>query len=213
MPAQTPAGVPHRSRFLAVWVVVLAVTAGSAALLAIGLTSCVRLSHHAAALRNSLMKSDAAPWERKIEIRAGWFTLRLARVGLAFVNLDSDLRAALGAIRGAEVGVYRLKDGRDPLNRVAMLQAADEAMARQGWERLVGVVNRRELVAAYTPRKARFGRSVEVCVVALEGRELVVASARSDLQPLLSIALNRPDWPRGTFGKSISAAGAEVTRL
>jgi hypothetical protein len=136
--------------------------------------------------------AKAAPAERQelIEIGVGPLTLHLARAALAFVDLDADARTALHIVRGAEVGVYRLRCEHKELNYAAILSAADKTMADRGWDRVVGVMNRPSLVAVYVPAKLRSAGSVRVCVAVVNGSELVVASARSNLEPLLEMAWN-----------------------
>jgi len=159
-------------------------------LLSLGLTGCFRVSSDAQTLRDSVMKSAGAEWEEKIEFGVGAFTLSLARAGLAFVNLDPEARTVLDAVRGAEIGVYEWHGRRKTLDRSAALSAADRAMGDHGWDRVVGVMDGGEFVAVYVPRKAASARNLKVCVVVLNGREMVVASARSNLEPLMEIAFS-----------------------
>ena len=157
----------------------------------IGLTGCFRVSSDVGALRDSVMKAANAEREERIEIGVGALTLHLARAGLAFVDLDPDARTALHAVRSAEVGVYKLRNKRHPPNPAAMLSAADETMAGRGWDRVVGVLNRHELVAIYVPGNVRSTRNLKVCLVTVNGREMIVASARSNLEPIMELARNR----------------------
>ena len=138
-----------------------------------------------------MMKGAPAEWEEEIEIGFGPLTLNLARAGLAFVALEPEARSALHAVRSAEVGVYKLRSGHQQLNLAAMLSAADKTMAGRGWDRVVGVMDRRELVAIYVPVQVRSTRNVRVCLLTVDGQELVVASARSNLEPLMALAWNR----------------------
>ena len=161
------------------------------ALVSIGLTGCFRVSSDVGALRDSVMKAAPAEWEEQIEIGVGPLTLNLARAGLAFVDLEPEARTAFQAVRSAEVGVYKLRGARQQLNQAAMLSAADKTMAGRGWDRMVGVMDRRELVAIYVPAQVRSTRNMKVCLVAVNGRELIVASARSNLEPLMELAWNR----------------------
>ena len=161
------------------------------ALVSIGLTGCFKVSSDVGALRDSIMKAAPAEWEEQIEIGVGPLTLNLARAGLAFVDLEPEARTAFQAVRSAEVGVYNLRSERQPLDHAAMLSAADKTMADRGWDRVVGVMNRRELVAVYVPGQVRSTRNVKFCLVAVNGQELVVASARSNLEPLMEMAWNR----------------------
>ena len=164
------------------------------ALLSVGLTGCFKVSSDVGALRDSVMKSAAAQWDEKIEIGVGPITLYLARAGLAFVDLDPEARTALHAVRGAEVGVYKLRAGHKELKRAVILSVADKAMARRGWDRIVGVMNQGEFVAIYVPHDARSTRNVRVCLLTLNGEEMVVASARSNLEPLMEMAFKRAEW-------------------
>jgi len=176
-------------------------------LVVVGVTSFVRLGRDARALRNTVMKSVALPCHKKIELSVGSFTLNVARAGLDFVQLDPMARQALQAVRGAEVGIYQLDFTPSLTNRAAMLSCADDAMSRRGWDRLVGVMNRSELVAAYVPKEIRSPNDVKICLVVLNGRDMVVASARSNLEPLVELALNHPEWrPKGRMPFQLSAA-------
>ena len=161
------------------------------ALVSVGLTGCFKVSSDVGALRDSVTKAAHAEREERIEIGVGPLVLNLARAGLAFVDLDPEARTVLHAVRGAEVGVYKLRSERQQLNHAAMLSAADKTMAGRGWDRVVGVMNRRELVAVYVPAQVRSTRNVKVCLVTVNGEELVVASARSNLEPIMELAWNR----------------------
>ena len=162
-------------------------------LLMLGLTGCFKVSSDVRTLRESVMKSGAMEWNQEIELGVGAITLNLARAGLAFVDLPPEARAALHAARGAEVGVYRLRDARKPLNRAALLSAADKAMAGRGWDRIVGVLDQRELVAIYMPNDVRSARHVKICLLTLSGEEMVIACARSNLEPLMEMA-RQAEW-------------------
>src|SRR3989442_199481 len=142
------------------------------ALVSVGLTGCFKVSTDVGALRDSVMKAACAEREERIEIGVGPLTLNLARAGLAFVDLEPEARTALHAVRSAEVGVYKLRNERQQLNHAAMLSAADKTMAGRGWDRVVGVMNRRELVAVYVPAQVRSTRNVKVCLVTVNDEEL-----------------------------------------
>ena len=162
-------------------------------LLPFGVTGCFRVSSDAVALRDSVMQATAVRWDEQIEFGVGPVTLNLARAGLAFVALEPEARTALNAVRSAEVAVYKRRDGRKHLPHPAILRAADKVMTERGWDRIVGVMNPRELVAIYVPRQARSTRNLKVCVVTANDDQFVVASARSNLEPLMEMAFNRAD--------------------
>jgi len=155
------------------------------------LTGCFRVSSDVGALRDSVMKAAHAEREERIEIGVGPLTLNLARAGLAFVELEPEARTALHAVRSAEVGVYKLRNERQQLNHATMLSAADKTMTARGWDRVVGVLNRNELVAIYVPGNVRSTRNMKVCLVTVSGHELIVASARSNLELLMELAWDR----------------------
>ncbi len=157
-------------------------------LLIVGVTGFIRLGRDTAALRRSLLKSTPAPWDKQVEINVGSRSLDLARTILHFVKLDPNARTALESLRAAEVGVYR-STGRSQLDHGAMLSAADKAMTRRGWDRLVCVIKPREFVAVYVPRNIRSPQDLKVCVAVVERGQMVVASVRSNLEPLMQLAV------------------------
>jgi hypothetical protein len=168
------------------------------------LTGCFRVSSDLRALRDGLMKPASADWEENIEVGVGALTLGVARAGLSFVDLPPEARAALDAARGAEVGVYRLHNNGKRVNRAAMLAQADKAMDKAGWDRMVTVMNDHELVVIYVPDTMGSIRNIKVCVVVFDGQQLVLASARSNVEPLLNLALNRPEFRQLTASLSAS---------
>jgi hypothetical protein len=160
--------------------------------IAVEVVSCFHLSSDAKALRNSLIKSSGVEWRQQIALNAGGLTLSAVRAGLSFVNLDAGARAALQSVRGAEAGIYQLPSGAKPPDRAALLAAADAAMTARGWDRVVGVMDGRDLVTVYLPGKTTSARRMKCCVMVLDGQEMVVVSARADLEPLLKYALAQP---------------------
>jgi len=168
-------------------------------LLGAGVASCFRLGADARAVRNDLIKSSGVEWRQQIALNAGWLTLGAVRAGLSCVRLDPAARAALQSIHAVGVGVYQLPAGTPLPNRAAMLASADSAMTARGWERAVGVLDRRELVAVYFPKKVSVGR-LKCCVLVFDGEEMVLVSAQGNLNPLVNYALSQPglgahvDW-------------------
>ena len=166
-------------------------------LLVFAVTSYFRLSADARSLRNSLHGSalqQGAAWDEKVELSVGAITLHVVRAGLSFAPLDPEIRAALQAARGAEVGIYQLRSPLSEINRSALLSAADTAMERRGWEKLVGVRQGHELVAIYVPKVQPTPTQTRACAAVLHDNQLVLVSARTDLEPLLELALKRPEW-------------------
>lgn len=155
---------------------------------AVGVAGYFRLSYPTRALRTSLMESVPGQWDKRFAVHVGSLTLGLVRFGSQFFTLPPEPKAALGALHGAEVGVYRLEGPPATLDYPAMFVAADKAMERCGWERIVGVAKGTQFVAVYMPRNVRTLKRMGCSVVVLNERDLVVAGAHGNFEPLLDLA-------------------------
>ena len=155
---------------------------------AIGVVGMFQLGSEATLLRKTLMSSVAGIWDKKIAIRVGGITTALVRGGSRFFNLPPEPRAALDALHGAEVGVYNLREEPGYVERGPILTRADKAMAARGWDRVVGVVQENNLVAIYMPHKKASAGNIRCCLMVFSGRDLVVVSARGNVEPLLALA-------------------------
>ncbi len=153
----------------------------------VGVIGVFHLGSEATVLRQTVMNSVPGQWDKKIALRAGWLMTGLVRGGSQFFHMPPEPRAALDAVRGVEVGVYNLRDEPGRLDRGPILEHADKEMAARGWVRVVGVIQENDLVAVYVPRKGISSRHMKCCVAVLNGRDLVVVSARGNLEPLMGI--------------------------
>jgi len=194
-----PPVIPTRHPRLWPWLLLLPIALVAAlifslATLAMGVVRSFGLGPDSAALRDGLMKSRAADWDRQVEVGVGSFPVTLVRTALGFVHLDPEVRTALQAFRGGEVGVYQRHNGGKHLDQSRLFEAADSTMRQRGWERAVGVCNPNELVAVYVPRDLTSPRNIRVCVVVANQEQLVIASARSNLEPIMRLATCRPEW-------------------
>ena len=190
---QTPIPAARSSSiFLRLFFGVLVVMSVLVVALAFGVTSFFRLSSDTRALRNGLIESSGVDWHQKIALNVGGLTMGVARGGLSMVHLDERARAALQTVRGVEVGIYQLSADTETLDRAAMLVAADEAMGARGWQRVVGVMAERELVAIYVPEKNTTLQRLNCCVMVFDGRQMVLACARTNPQPLVQCLLKQP---------------------
>ena len=175
--------------------------------LALKVVGLFYVSRDARALRDGAMQSVPGAWNQEIEVSIGSWTVNLARAALSFVDLPPEARTALKSLRGVEAGIYRLPNGGPRVNHAAMLSEADQAMGGRGWERLVGVLDRSELVAVYVPRKIRSARDVRVCVAVMDKRQLVIATARGNLEPLVELAARADNWcPKVRQPRQLSVA-------
>lgn len=180
--------------FLLVPIALVAALILSLATVAMGVVRAFGLGSDSAALRDGLIKSRAASWSRQVEVGVGTLPVALARTALGFAPLEPEIRSALKAFHGGEVGVYQRQDTNGRLNQSKLLEAADATMIRRGWDRAVGVRNPGELVAVYVPRDVKSPRNLRVCVVVANQEQLIIVSARSNLEPILELASSRPEW-------------------
>ena len=160
---------------------------------AVGVWTMLHANNEVAVLRDSVLTSTAARGEKQIELSVGPLILGMARTGLNFVDLDPEVRSALGAVRGTSVGVYRLD--RSDWDRSA-IGRVDEAMTRRGWERVLGVLDANNCVLAYLPAKIPSPRDLRLSVLVLEGEQLVVTSVRANPEPVIEFLLREADKAR-----------------
>ena len=192
IPPATSAAVSSRPRFrVRTGYVVLALVLCLPLLCAVGIAGYFRLSSATEALRSSVIESVPGQWDKRFAVHVGGLTLGLVRFGSLFFNLPAEPKAALETLHGAEVGVYKLQDAPSALDYSAMFTATDKCMRRRGWDRVVGVAQGRQFVAVYLPRNLRTVKRMACCVAVLNEQDLVVASARGNLEPLLALATQR----------------------
>ena len=188
--APTPATLPPRPRVSVAWIV-----AGMMLCLllfsAYSVVSFFQLGSETRVLRNSLTHATGGEWHTRIALNAGWITTSLLRAGTRLINLPAEAKTVLGALHGIEVGIYRQQSAPLPSDYGGILQVADNEMATKGWERVVGVVQARELVAVYCPRKGLTPRHMKCCVMVVTGEDLVIAGVRGNLQALVPLAAGR----------------------
>ena len=158
----------------------------------IGVASYFRLSSEASALSESVIAGNGM-WNKKIALNVGFFTTGLVRAGSRFVKMPPEPRAAFDSIRGAEVGVYQLEKSAGWMDQDAILARADKAMSARRWDRVVGVSHEHELVAVYVPHRGFSTARMKCCVLVLQDRNLVIAGASGNLEPLLELAQTKVD--------------------
>jgi hypothetical protein len=180
------------------WHVVVLVLVGLPALCWYGITGFFRLGSETKTLQASVMGSSAGHWEKQFAVRVGFFSMSAVRWGSHFFDLPPEARAALNAVRSGEVGIYKLPENEQAFRDTSVIfPAADKAMKAGGWERVVGVVQGNQLVGVYVPRKGVSPQNVGCCVCVLQERDLVVVSARGNLDPVLALARKHLEDVRG----------------
>lgn len=152
-------------------------------------TGCFRVSSETRALRDAGLEFGVTGAEEKIELGVGFFTVGLAKLGTRFLDVPPELKAALSSVDGAECSVYEIDGRKADLGKV--LAQADKAMHKRGCDRIVGVIDDRHLVAVYIPRETTSHRSMSISVLVLNDKQLVCATARGNLEPVVQMALNK----------------------
>lgn len=153
--------------------------------LVVSVTRYIRLGSETAALRDSVLA--VAPAKKRVVVNVGGMTIGLARIICGFIDLPEEARTGIGAARAAEVGVYQIENSIPVHDRGVIVQKADQAMRKRGWERIVGVAKDQELVAVYIPQKGFSEKKVRCCVLVVHDRELVVAAARANASGVLEL--------------------------
>ena len=171
--------------------IILCTLLAAFALAVIGITGYFRLSSEASDLRRTVMHSAGGRWDKKIAVRVGYFTTGLVRFGSQFVHMPPEAQAALASMRGGEVGIYKWQKESSAFNPGDVLASADKSMTARGWTRIVGVLQNDHLVGVYMPAKSGSGNNLRCCVMVLEHEQLVIASARGNVTPLVRLATER----------------------
>lgn len=159
-------------------------------LLALVALSYVTLDRDAAVLRRQVMAATPAGWGTRVQLDVGHTTLEAIRSGLYFVHDRNiaDARLALAAVRHASVGVYERASGMADWSRPQLFAAADRAMGRRGWTRLVGVADPQHTVLVYASRDIAADKPVDLCLAVVEEQKLVVVSTTVDATLLAELA-------------------------
>lgn len=165
-------------------------------------TGCFRVGSEARILRDTVLDGGFARADQKVEVGAGFFTIGLAKMMTQYVDIPPEAREALSSVKHLECAVYEVHERRHSL--ATILADADEAMTARGCERLVGVVQRDQLVAVYVPRNMNSTKDVSASVLVLNNNQLVCASARADARQLFQMALQQ--WRKEAPPRSVAAA-------
>jgi hypothetical protein len=145
-----------------------------------------RMGDEARVLSRAVSSAAPGEWERQFEIGVGRLPVFLAQCGLNWIELDPHARAGLLAFRCGDVGIYRRcrAPESDPGRVMANVR---EAMDRRGWDSVVTVMDGHDTVAVFLPDKISSSRHVRACVMVMDDEQLVVVSARANLEPLMRL--------------------------
>lgn len=150
------------------------------------------------ALRSAVIQGHAQDWERTIAFHVGGVAVPVIKTGLRFVDLPEEARLGVSAFEAAEVSIHKGFRSPDPSDLGEILERADFALARRGWNRVVGVVQEKCMVAIYVPNKLRKGGPISVSVLVLNDRDLVVGSIKGNPRPIVELIQKKLPATQGT---------------
>ncbi len=144
--------------------------------------SYVTMDRDSMALRQQVMLATSPGWATKVQVNLGQATIGAIDLGLRFVDdrKVADVHLALAAIKRASVGVYERTSVLADCSKEKLFKDSDQVMEKQGWTRLVGVIEEKDTVLIYTPRDTKPDQHIDVCFAVISGKELVVGSANVD---------------------------------
>lgn len=191
----TPQTLPMRPRSQIGRLFLITLVAGAIliAASAVALAASFLAGGEVRSLRQAAMAASPGTWERRIEFGVGRLPTLVVQ-GLARlipVSVDPRARAAIDAVHSADVGIYERRPEAPAQDVEATLREIRGTMERRGWEPAVLVRDGGELVAVFVPSQAPPTETrVSAAVLVLSGSEMVLVSARADVQPLLDEVLN-----------------------
>lgn len=166
-----------------------------AAVFFISLLLSFRMGGEARALRQAVLAATPGEWSPRFELGVGRLPTWLARAGFHLaegkLNLPPEARFGIDAFRSADVGVYRRHDAATPLSSAATLAKVDASMAAQDWEAIVSVQDDQQNVRIFVPKNLTDLRYTQACVFVMQRDELVIVSARLNLEPLVELASSK----------------------
>ena len=193
VPSPTASIPRHRFRWMH-WLLI-AVTA-LAVVAVVELASLFSLVKEAAKLREVVVDTTSIPLQTKVQFSVGPAMLGIGRVAVSFIDeAPREAKQALAAMRRASVGVYEFDLAPTEAQQVALWEATEQRVNRDGWQRIVSVTEGSQSVMIFMPQDSRSGELLEVCVVVCEGRQLIIVSAVADPAPLMALAQEQMgDW-------------------
>lgn len=156
--------------------------------------SCLHLSSTTNDLKSVVLQHSGGGWRWQGAGRVGSIPLTLARLTTQFVpDVPPEARLALSAARSGEVAVYHRSGNPRKGNFPALMVDADRVMHARGWERFIGVVDGDQCVGMYAPSGQTSESHTEATLFMVTKGELVVASATTDLRPLVQLVRSQLD--------------------
>jgi hypothetical protein len=191
-----PTPFPARRRSPWRWILItLGGLTTLAAVFFITLLLSFRMGGEARALRQAVLAATPGEWAPRFEFGVGRLPAWLARAGFHLaegkLNLPPEARFGIDAFRSADIGVYRRHHASSQDSSSTILAKVDSSMAAQDWESIVSVQDAQHNVRIFVPKNLSDLRATQACVFVMENDELVIVSARLNLEPLVELASSK----------------------
>jgi len=187
--------LPPPVRRSAPWNVFILFLGGFAGIVVILLAVLVlsfRMGGEARTVRHAVFAAAPDEWTPEFEFGVGRLPALLARSGIrlaqSHLDLPPEALAGVAAFRSADVGIYRRSHDSRDLSQAQAMEGVVHAMQQRNWEPVVSVQDGDECVQVFVPKSMDSHRDTQACVFVMEKDQLVIVSARLDLEPLLGIA-------------------------
>lgn len=158
--------------------------------------SIFRLNRQASEVRDLIGLAVSGETSTQVQFSVGSGVLGLARFVVGFIDdVPAEALRAMAAVDSASVGVYRLHETPSIEERIAIMNRTAENMTEDGWYRVVAVHDDDELVMIFAPDADMAAGNLQLCIVVCDQNDLVVVSARGDVEPLRDIAaMHTAQW-------------------
>lgn len=141
-------------------------------------------------LRRLALSHLSGDWHKQVELRVGGAICSVGQFAAAIAGAPAEAQVALGCLDSAEVSVHHCdSSAAGDASAGPLLAAAVTEMRERGWDPVVTVRDHGDTVAVFTRDDGI--EHLRVCVLVLDGRDLVIATCRARPAPLLKLFSDR----------------------
>lgn len=134
--------------------------------------------------------------QKQLGVKAGSGALWLGSWAVQFTDAPAEVKTALKTVRGVDFAVYGLNKAPGSRELDILVKEMDRRMEKQGWERAVLTRQTGNVVAIYNKANLRRADDLRVCVLVVDDRGMVMASARADLGPAILYLQESGKWQK-----------------
>lgn len=146
------------------------------------------------ALRAAVRSPSAGAWRPELEVSLGRLPAWCARSALGWIDLPPEARAAVNAIRSAQVGIYRrpATATSSESTSLEMLRSMEKNLSERGWSPVATVREGDRTIAVLTRgESAESTAPLAACALVVEEARLIVVAGDFQLAPLLEWGIER----------------------